>query len=354
MFDHLDDPDGFRPTPEFRAAVRRRGARLRRRNRIAVAGTTMVGCFLLTVAGISVAVDRRLDRVDRVEVDSTDAVGAGEPFNVLVAGTDGQPGVEGIRSDTILVVRIFPGTAQAAVLALPRDLYVPIAGTGREDRINQAIAAGPDVLVATVEALGVPVDHYVSVDFDGMQAMVDAVGGVEVDFPVPMRDAATGLAVDRAGCTRLDGRGALALARGRRVEQYVDGAWRDDASGDLGRIGRQMLLGRILLATFNEVGGDPVELERLTRVFADHATVDDSLSNRDLLELARVVRGIEPGLVHDVGLAVEDRELDGGRVVLVFTGEPGPQLEVMNGTDADFPQPGVTEPEPGSHTIGTC
>jgi len=68
MFDHLDDHDGFDPTPEFRDAVHRRGGRLRRRNRIALVGTTVVGCLVLAVAGVSFALDHRLDRVDRVEV----------------------------------------------------------------------------------------------------------------------------------------------------------------------------------------------------------------------------------------------------------------------------------------------
>jgi hypothetical protein len=134
----------------------------------------------------------------------------------------------------------------------------------------------------------------------------------------------------------------------------VDGAWRSDPRGDLGRIERQLLLGRILLATFNEIGGDPAELERLTRVFAEHAVVDDSLTNRRLVELARVVRGIEPGSVYDVALPVGDREV-GGAMVLQLTGDPGPWFDVMQSTEADVPEVGVTTPAPESPLpIRTC
>jgi LCP family protein required for cell wall assembly len=354
MFDHLDDPDGFDPTPEFRDAVHRRGGRLRRRNRLALLGTSLVGCVVLATTGIGVALDRRLDRVNRVEVDSTSGVeGFDQPFNVLVVGTDGRPGVDGVRADTIIVVRIVPATAEAAVLALPRDLHVPIAGTDREDRISQAVAAGPDALVATVEALGIPVDHYVSIGMDGMTAMVDGVGGVHVDVPAPMRDGTTGLDVG-AGCSRLGGRTVLALARSRHVETYVDGAWRSDPPSDLGRIQRQVLLGRIMLLTINRFGRNPADLNRFTRIFADNATVDSGLSNRGLVEFARIVQRIEPEAVIDLGLPVEPASLPGGAEVLVLGGEWTAQREILDGTKPDLFSPGLTRPSLPPLAIGPC
>lgn len=338
MFDHLDDPDGFRPTDDFRAAVHRRGRHLRRRHRLGVMSTTVVGCLVLTVGGLAVAADRRLDEVDRVEIgpaDSGEEHTFDEPFNVLVVGTDGRPGVDGSRSDTIMVVRIDPGTSQAAVLPLPRDLLVPIAGTGEEGRINGALAGGPTRLVATVEALGVPVDRYVGVDFDGMRAIVEAVGGIDVHVPAPIRDRASGLQIDGAGCVELDGDTALALARSRRLEQYVGGRWQMDPRSDLGRIERQVLMGRLMLATFREVGGRPAELERLTRVFAAHATIDAGLSNRELIELARMVHKIEPQSVYEMALPVTERVQASGAAVLELTGDREAQIEVMDGTADD-------------------
>jgi LCP family protein required for cell wall assembly len=356
MFDHLDDPDGFRPDDAFHTAVRRRGGRLRRRNRLAVLSTTVVGCLVLSVGGVAVFADRRLDGVERVDIGPADDAGADtfdQPFNVLVVGTDDQPGVEGIRSDTIMVVRFDPATDQAAVLPLPRDLFVAIPGHADESRINQAfVEGGPELLVETVEALGLPVDHYVSIDFAGMQAMVDGVDGVQVNFPVPMRDATTGLDVE-AGCGRLDGRMALALARSRHVETYVDGAWVRDVRGDLGRIERQVLLGRIMLSTFNRLGRSWSDLDRLTRLLADNATVDAGLSNRDLVAFAGVVQRVEPDAVADLVLPVSPQRV-GGAEVLVLDREWVTQLEIMDGTKPEFFTSGAVEPPQQPPTIQPC
>ena len=82
-----------------------------------------------------------------------------------------------------------PRPEQAALLSLPRDLYVPIAGTRGSARINSAIQGGPARLVATItDALDLPIHHYVEIDFQGFRDLVDAVGGVPVYFPEPVRD----------------------------------------------------------------------------------------------------------------------------------------------------------------------
>ena len=94
----------------------------------------------------------------------------------------------GERGDTIMIWRANPETDQLAVLSLPRDLYVDIAG-GRKARINSAYRRDdPSRLIDTIYLnFGVPVDHYVQVDFCAFQRLVDAVEeGKEAVGAVPV------------------------------------------------------------------------------------------------------------------------------------------------------------------------
>ena len=159
---------------------------------------------------------------------------AQEPMNVLVVGVDKRPPdskeaqVTTTRTDTIMLVRLVPETGRVKLLSVPRDLLVEIE-PGVQDRINAAYAYGG--IEQTIGALenyaGVPIDHYAAVDFEGFEAIVDAMGGVEVDvedeFPPQWHM--------EEGIQRLNGRRALRYAR-----------YRDTPCGDLDRIARQQQL----------------------------------------------------------------------------------------------------------------
>ena len=110
---------------------------------------------------------------------------------------DGRGNVGGLRSDTVMILRVEPGAERASLLSLPRDLWVPLAGGGNQ-RINSAIQnGGPSELIDTIEQyFGIPIHHYVQVDFAGFQELVDVVDGVSVYFPAPARDTHSGLDVD--------------------------------------------------------------------------------------------------------------------------------------------------------------
>ena len=113
------------------------------------------------------------------------------------AGAFGDREGMGERSDTIMVLRVDPDADRVAVLSFPRDLYVDIAGSGSKSRINSAYRRDdPQRLIDTIfENFGVPIDHYIQVDFCAFKTLVDAVGGVAVPFEFPARDENTGLNV---------------------------------------------------------------------------------------------------------------------------------------------------------------
>ncbi|MFM9122882.1 MAG: LCP family protein, partial [Actinomycetota bacterium] len=150
----------------------------------------------------------------------------------------------GERSDTIMLIRIDPSSKRAAILSFPRDLWVDIAGTTRQNRINSAFqSTDPNRLVSTIrENFGIPVDHYVNINFCAFKEIVTAVDGVKVPFAYPTRDRKTGFNVAAPGCINFDGDTALAYVRSRSGYRYFDPTkqkWLEDPTGDLGRIKRQ-------------------------------------------------------------------------------------------------------------------
>src|SRR6478735_11410345 len=138
VFEDLDDPRGFEPGPEFRQAVAQRVSR-RRRHRLQL--RTATAAVLVLIAGVGGAfalLTHRLNDIDRVDVHSALTPPATKqpdaPFTLLLVGTDGgRPNVPGNRADTMMLVRVDPGRRLLTTLPLPRDLYLPIAGTGRSD-----------------------------------------------------------------------------------------------------------------------------------------------------------------------------------------------------------------------------
>ncbi len=132
---------------------------------------------------------------------STDAFHAWEGKNrvsILLLGIDQRCEEDGpTHTDSMMVLTIDPVGLSAAVLSLPRDLWVEIPDIG-VDRINQANywgefyeypGGGQALAVQTVETLlGVPIDYYVAVNFDAFVDVVDLIGGIDIDVPESIDD----------------------------------------------------------------------------------------------------------------------------------------------------------------------
>ena len=259
----------------------------------------------------------------------------GRPMNLLVVGSDTRQGlhrqdrgqfgaVEGQRADVILLVHLVPASHRASILSISRDLYVPVAGSGGRSKINAALAGGPERLVETIKAdFGIPVSHYLLVDFDGFRAVVDAIGGIRLDFSVPVRDDDnghnnSGLLITTRGCRQLDGDQALALARSRYYQyRGADGVWHADPGYDLGRIRRQQVLLRALAAQALRRGlANPLRANAVVTAAANHLTRDDTLTLGRAVRLAGQFRQLRPGAL--VGLTIPTvPALRGGEQVLV-------------------------------------
>lgn len=159
----------------------------------------------------------------------------------------------GARADVIILAQVADDRRQ--LLSIPRDLKVEVPGHGTE-KINAAYAlGGPDLLVETVAlATGIRANHYLEVEFGGFAAIVDALGGIELDFPYAARDLKSGLAVE-AGTQVVDGATALAYARSRTYEEFRDGEWVGEGSGDIARTARQREVLMKIMSKASSVSG---------------------------------------------------------------------------------------------------
>lgn len=226
-------------------------------------------------------------------------------LNILVVGSDSRErlseedlavlGTEregGSRTDTIMLVQLDPRRDQASVLSFPRDLRVTRCD-GSEGKINAAYAigestagGGPTCLVRTVtELTGIPINHFVQVDFAGFIEIVDALGGVSLYLEEPLVDAYAGLDLP-AGCVELDGRAALGFVRTRRLDS------------DFGRIARQQRFIREVVAEASRVGTLVNVPKLLSLVDAAGKAVD---ADRDL-SLAQMRR---------IALSLRDMDAEG-------------------------------------------
>lgn len=313
MFEHLDDPrppalgDGFR-----RRVVQR--ARRRRRHRRLVGGAGVaLAAVVAGTAGLYARALWHTGDIDRVDVAGTGDPTTGEARTFLVAGLDRHG--EATNPDTLVLARLDPAAGSAALLSVPRDLMVVPPGGGAQRPISMI---GRDDLVAVVEGqVGVPVDHYVELTFDGFRSLVDRLGGVEVFVDRPVRDTGSGLWLDDLGCVALDGEEALALVRSRRAEVLDDsGTWVRDPHSDLRRVATQR---QVLLAALAGLGGeaaDPVTLQGHVDWAVDHLVVDDTLGTRDLYDLARAVAALDPSAVSQATVPVVVHPDDPNRLAL--------------------------------------
>ncbi|WP_019119400.1 LCP family protein [Brevibacillus massiliensis] len=158
-----------------------------------------------------------------------------QPISVLLLGVDERENDRG-RSDAIILAAVNPAGGQTTLVNIPRDTRTKIADRGTVDKINHAYAfGGVDMAVKTAEQFfQVPIDYYISVNMEGFEQVIDALGGVDVENEMSFSYE------DHTfpqGPLHLDGSAALAYARMRY----------DDPRGDLGRNSRQRQIVKSML-----------------------------------------------------------------------------------------------------------
>jgi LCP family protein required for cell wall assembly len=269
------------------------------------------------------------------EVVSELSAANGTTLTFLVVGSDSRERLDdlaffgpagGERGDVIMLVHLDQATGEARMLSIPRDLWVDIPGNG-EGKINSAYSyGGPTLMVQTIrENLGIEVNHYVEVDFVGFIEMVDELGGIEMTFPYPARDAKSGLSVE-AGTQMLDGEQALAFARSRKYQEYQNDAWVSVDASDLGRTQRQQEVVRAIL-TEMKTPASIAEAGQIAGSMAEHMTVDAAFATSSVASLAWDFRGLVTGSIDGQTLPVYGDTVNGASVVMAAEPEASAMID---------------------------
>jgi len=296
-------------------------------------GVSVVVALALLLGGAGwFYLNYRLGQIQKVTVKGEAKEVPGKPINILLVGSDsracvannasakshvdnGTP-VTGQRSDVLIILRLVPADKTAEMLSIPRDTFVPIAGTTSENRINAAFNTGPTQLVDTVEQdFHIPINHYVAVNFCGFTNAVQALGGVYLSFKDPVKDYETGLRIHTTGCLFLNGVQSLQLVRSRDLYYFAGGQWNYDGLGDLSRIRRQQAF---FHAVIKRADSDlnPLSLNSFLETAVRNVTVDKGFSTGEIRNLALAFRGTASGNLATEVLPTSGAVYDGSDILL--------------------------------------
>lgn len=254
------------------------------------------------------------------------------PENILLIGNETRSGLtnqgeiaqfgspqllSGSLSDVIMILHLDPVHQSASLLSIPRDLFLPMppgSPVGPYQKIDAALndgANGPDNLIHAISSdLGIPINHYVELEFDGFQRTVNALGGIKLDFPEKLWDANSLLYVPTTGCVQLNGSEALALVRARHLQYDPPGdnaptaQWPYDPESDLSRIVRDHVFLRVLAAKAESQGlSNPFRLNDFLNAIIAQITIDPGLKNQ-LIKLASHYRHVNPSTVPETTLPI--------------------------------------------------
>ncbi|WBO63855.1 LCP family protein [Streptomyces camelliae] len=356
----IPEPAGSAPR---RGRGRRRKAPGRGRKALRVAAWTAAGVVVLGGTGAGYVYFKLNGNIHSLDINQ--ALGADRPTkidngsqNILVLGSDSRSGSNkklgggtddgSARSDTAMIVHVYEGHKRASVVSVPRDTLVDrpactdTSGTTHPAAtgvmFNEAYSTGGAACaVKTVESLtGIRMDHYLEVDFQGFQKLIDDLGGVPVTTNRNIDDPQSHLTL-RAGTHTLDGEQALGLVRTRHG--VGDGS-------DLGRIQLQQAFVKALINQVEHVGvfSNPKKLYDLADTATKAVTTDSDLGSVNALaDFADGLKGIGAKNMTMITMPVQYDPADPNRVIM----EPAKAHLVWNALKND-------QQIPKSATTGTA
>jgi LCP family protein required for cell wall assembly len=221
------------------------------------------------------------------------------------------------------------------VLSIPRDTYVTTSGLAQDsglagpEKINAAFNNGPEALIETIQnTFGIPISHWIVIDFTGVVDSVKALGGVNLDFNYPVRDDhdgidESGLEITSTGCQDMGGSATLALSRSRNYQYYQAGEWHADPGSDLSRIERQNTVIEAMIvkakSTYN-----PLTLQSLIDSVKGNVAIDKNLTLGMVYDLAERYHAFSPSSLESWTLPTVGQ-----------TGTPAGDVELVNTAGSD-------------------
>ncbi|MEU2434629.1 LCP family protein [Streptomyces rubradiris] len=322
--------------PRRRGKGRRRKAPSTGRKALRATAWTAAGVVVLGGAGAGFVYFKLNGNLHSVDLNQ--ALGTDRPEkvdngseNILVLGSDTRAGTNkklgggaddgSARSDTAMIVHVYEGHKQASVVSIPRDTLVDrpectdTKGTthpaATDVMFNEAYSTGGAACaVKTVESItGIRMDHYLEVDFQGFQQLIDDLGGVRITTSKDIHDKQSHLDL-KAGPHTLDGEQALGLVRTRHG--VGDGS-------DLGRIQLQQAFIKALIDQVKHVGvfTNPKKLYDLADTATKAVTTDSELGSvNSLIDFAGGLKGIGSSDMKMVTMPVQYDPANPNRVLL--------------------------------------
>lgn len=258
-------------------------------------------------------------------VDPTRLNGEGDGrVNILLLGKGGAGETAPDLTDTLMLVSIDPVSNEAALLSVPRDLYVRVDGASskinavysnakqnslyNDDSEDVAEDKGLDAIKETVsDVIGLPIHYYVMVNFKAFEDAINAVGGITIDVKEPLVDYSMAWlnnwnpVLAEQGIQIFDGKRALYYARSRY------------GSSDFARSERQR---EILIALQQKIMSagtfsNPIKVVELLNAFGNNVRTDLNGVNevQRLYEIGKNISGdrvVSVGLTDDPVLVVTD------------------------------------------------
>ena len=314
--------------PAHAAPKRKRSGR---RTAAWVGGTLLCVLVLVigSVAGYAWYLNHEIHRIDLKNLTSAPVKGvnAGTQNILMIGSTDRcalkvqnpayglcSQGVNGVNSDVVMILHLNPATHTVSILSIPRDLFVPNARKEGANKIDAGLYEGPDQLIAAIEEdYGIPIQHFVELNFDSFINVVNALGGVKMYFPEPVFDAYSGLNVQTTGCIDLNGTQALQVVRARHLQYKGPGVtttdpyyWPYETQSDLARIRRDHEFLRVLATAVKQKGlGDPFTDQQLVSGVAGQLTVDSGFQAGDMINLVLNYHNVDVNSAPQLTLPVQ-------------------------------------------------
>ncbi|MHB1710696.1 MAG: LCP family protein [Acidimicrobiales bacterium] len=292
------------------AAHSRRGHRVKRGFFI---GTVVLALLIGAGAGYTYYLAHSLNRINVKGLNRALTTGSeAGTENILMVGSTSRcalkvqnkayglcsAGVNGVNSDVIMILHADPNHHRLALLSIPRDLFIPNARIGGANKIDAGLYEGLTQLTAAIEEdFGIPIQHAVSLNFDQFASVVNALGGVNMSFPMSVFDwspaGSSGLNVQAAACVHLNGTQALEVVRSRELRYLAPGysasdpfLWPIDTGYDLSRIRRTHEFLKVLATAVSKRGlGNPVSDLSLINSVKGDLTFDQSWSVTNMVNL---------------------------------------------------------------------
>jgi LCP family protein required for cell wall assembly len=350
------------------AAKKTKGKKVKGRHRLRLGLIIGLSVLLVLVAGGAGYTYYLTHDLKRVQVKGlTGALTTGKEAgteNILMVGSTSRcaltvqnaayglcsQGVNGVNSDVIMILHADPATHQLALLSIPRDLFIPNARSDGANKVDAGLFEGLTQLVSAVEEdFGIPIQHTVSLNFDQFANVVDALGGINMSFPISVFDAESGLNVQAATCVHLNGTQALEVVRARHLQYKQPGDsnyasyWTQENLSDLARIRRDHEFLRVLATAVAKQGlGNPVaDISLINSVKAD-LTFDQNWPVSDMANLVLDFHSVNVNSVPQLTLpvsVVDDPDGAGG------------SLQYQGGSYGDVEFPSQTQDQTAIDTL---